>query len=67
MIQIQINGEVIKIAAHSTISEMLKILHRENDKIAVALNNKVVTKSEWIHTELKESDNITIITAAYGG
>jgi sulfur carrier protein len=35
--------------------------------IAVAVNNNVVTRSEWEKHELKENDQITIIRATQGG
>lgn len=35
--------------------------------VAVAVANKMVPRSEWMATELKESDSVVIIKAACGG
>ncbi len=35
--------------------------------IAVAINNQVISKSNWAVTTLKENDKIIIITATAGG
>jgi sulfur carrier protein len=35
--------------------------------IAVAVNDLIIKKNEWIFYELKENDNIELITAMQGG
>lgn len=35
--------------------------------VAVALNNAIVRRDAWASTELKDGDDVVIITAAYGG
>ena len=35
--------------------------------IAIAVNQTVISKSEWSKTQLKENDNIAIIKATQGG
>ena len=35
--------------------------------VAVAVNNKVVRKSQWDETPLKQGDRILVITAVCGG
>lgn len=55
----------------STSSNLLALLE-ELEKatktgIAVAINNKIITKSAWAHTPIVENDKITIITATQGG
>ncbi len=35
--------------------------------IAVAVNQQVVPRTEWINTELKENDQVLIIRATQGG
>ncbi|MBL7893552.1 MAG: sulfur carrier protein ThiS [Bacteroidia bacterium] len=39
----------------------------EKQGIAVAVNNNVVSKTNWNKYELKENDKITIIRATQGG
>lgn len=35
--------------------------------IAVALNNAIVPRSQWLHSMLKQNDQVLIITATKGG
>lgn len=35
--------------------------------IAVAVNNKVVSKTQWTNHQLQDQDHVTIITATQGG
>ncbi len=35
--------------------------------IAVAVNNTVVSKSQWANHQLQDQDHVTIITATQGG
>lgn len=35
--------------------------------VAVAVNQQVIPKSDWINTELKENDQVIIIRATQGG
>lgn len=37
------------------------------DGMAVALDNKVITKADWSGTYLKERDKLLILTATQGG
>lgn len=51
--------------------KLFKLLSRlnlsEKQGIAVAVNNAVVSKTNWNNYELKENDKITIIRATQGG
>ena len=51
--------------------KLLSLLARlnlsEKQGIAVAVNNSVVSKTNWDNYELKENDKITIIRATQGG
>lgn len=35
--------------------------------VALAVNNKIVPRTDWTETALNEGDNVTIIKAAFGG
>ncbi|MDD4209904.1 MAG: sulfur carrier protein ThiS [Bacteroidales bacterium] len=63
-----VNDNPLFIEEGATMLSALKVLKREDDKkMAVALNNKVISKSVWDTTVLHEGDKIVIIKAAYGG
>lgn len=50
-----------------TLCNLLKEQNIKPEGIAVAINNKIISKSDWAETTLCESDKITVIQATYGG
>lgn len=67
--KIWVNQKEHQCASNST--TLLQLLE-ELDKatktgIAVAINNKIITKSAWSNTSIVADDKITIITATQGG
>ena len=63
---IKLNGEKLETNSNN-ISDFL-IEHSINTKgIAVAINNCVVNRELWEQTQLKDNDEVVIISAAYGG
>ena len=49
------------------ISKLLECKNIALSGTAVALNNKLIRHSEWDTTSLNEGDELTIISAAFGG
>ncbi|MFK7899493.1 MAG: sulfur carrier protein ThiS [Cyclobacteriaceae bacterium] len=63
---VEVNKE--KIEAKSTrLHDLLEEMRISLKGIAVAINNKVVSRFEWKKTQIKENDKITIIRATQGG
>ena len=50
-----------------TLSDLAKFKNVPSQGAAVAVNDKLVKRDLWEVTKLNELDNITVITAAYGG
>jgi len=63
---ININN-VPKEITSSSLTELLQQLHITTNGIAIAINNKVVSKTNWDATQIQENDSITIIQATQGG
>lgn len=53
--------------SQTTVNQLLLMLERSSQGIAVAVNNKVVFKSKWDETNLEENDEVLIIQATCGG
>ena len=51
----------------ATLSELLAALGTPADGVAVAVNNRVVPRSEWPTTHLQAGAKITVIRAVCGG
>jgi sulfur carrier protein len=61
-----INGEQREIAA-SRVDALLSELEYEGTHFAIALNYDVLPRSRWAQTQLKNGDQIEIITPRQGG
>lgn len=65
---ININNEPVEITSESiNISALLHIRNIAEGGTAVAVNDRLVTRSSWESTKLHDGDCVTIISAAYGG
>jgi sulfur carrier protein len=63
-----VNGEPIDFQQEKPLFELLEQLQMHDKKgLAVAVNNTVVPKTNWLNYQLQESDKITIIRATQGG
>jgi len=63
-----VNGENIEFEANHPLIQLLEKLHLHEKKgLAVAVNNKVIPKSNWSVHLLDSNDKVTIIRATQGG
>ncbi len=67
--KIVLNGTEKDLDDNIYIIDLIKKFKISNDKsgVAVALNNDVISKSEWKRVKVKENDRIEIIQAVQGG
>ncbi len=65
---IYINDKAQAFDQEQTLSELFQNLNMDVAKgIAVALNNKVVPRSEWSNCKLQHNDKLLLIKATQGG
>ncbi len=62
-----VNKKQIEIETQTNIYQLLELLQVEASFCAVAIGTKVIKKTQWSETQLKEADEITIINATCGG
>lgn len=63
-----VNGENIEFEANHPLIQLLEKLQLHEKKgLAVAVNNKVIPKSNWSVHLLDSNDKVTIIRATQGG
>jgi sulfur carrier protein len=68
MIEVFVNGEIKKVQSPKVVNELLEDLQLYGRKgIAVAVNEEVLTKSQWQEVFLKPFDKVVIIKAVAGG
>ncbi len=64
--KILVNNEVTNTTC-TNVAELAVELQLPERGVALAVNNRVVPRAAWDETLLNESDNVTIIKAAFGG
>lgn len=64
--KIKINNKETEVNA-TILSELAAELSLPEKGVAVAVNNRMVTRADWNQTEVKEGDNIVVIKAVCGG
>ena len=67
MINIKVNNTFHKIQPNSTVQVVLTTLAIPDNGIAVAINQDIITKTDWGIKTLIDGDQILIITATQGG
>lgn len=65
--KITYNGADLQIPEGTTLSKLLEINKITPQGIATAVNDVVVPKTQRESLELREGDNVLIISAFYGG
>ena len=50
-----------------TVDELVQLLNLQSQNIAIAVNEKVIRKSEWITANIKNNDRVDIVKAVGGG
>lgn len=67
LIQIKLNGETEQIKSNLTISSFLTEQGYKTDKVAVAINQDFIPRSQHQNTLIKQDDAIEIVAPMQGG
>lgn len=65
--KVQVNNKEVEIAHNSTLTQLIAQLELPVQGIAIAVNNQLISRTEWERFSLHENDNLVIIKAACGG
>lgn len=65
--QIIVNGQNYQVEDRSTLHDLINELKCQNSNIAIAINQKLVPRSDYPYVWLAENDKIEIVTAFQGG
>ena len=63
---IKINNKETEVKATS-LQELATEISLPEKGVAVAVNNRMVTRADWNHTAINDDDNIVVIKAVCGG
>ena len=67
MITVNINETFLEIDKNTNVVQLLKKTNTALNGIAVAINNKIISKTNWETQQFNNNDTILIITATQGG
>lgn len=67
MITIKVNEKQHQFKESISLQDVLERLKVTQNGIAVAINQNIISKTDWDITQLSNNDNILIITATQGG
>ena len=62
----KINNKETEVKATS-LQELATEISLPEKGVAVAVNNRMVTRADWNHTAINDGDNIVVIKAVCGG
>ena len=65
--KVLVNNKEQEVTSDPSVSTLAQSLQLPEKGIAIAVNNRMVSRTEWDGFVLKENDNIVIIKAACGG
>ena len=65
--KVQVNNKEVELIPNSTLTQLTTQLELPVQGIAIAVNNKMIPRTEWERFVLHENDNLVIIKAACGG
>ena len=68
-VALSVNGRPLRLAAGSTIADLVLQVTEEDDPkgVAVAVDRCVVPRSEWATTPARAGSLVEVVTAAAGG
>ena len=67
MLKIVVNGEAQEIAEGATVADLIRLLARAPERVAVELNREVLRRALWAETVLGEGDRVEVVHFVGGG
>ena len=65
--KVLVNNKETELAQESSISDLATQLQLSSQGVAIAVNNRMIPRSEWPTHMLQANDSLVIIKAACGG
>lgn len=65
--KIQVNNKEMEVAFPFTLDQLIRSLELPEKGIAVAVNNRMIPRTDWAACALQENDSVVAIRAACGG
>lgn len=65
--KVLVNNKETELAEGSTVADLARQLELPAQGVAIALHNRMVTRTQWEEQTLQPDDSLVIIKAACGG
>jgi sulfur carrier protein len=66
-IQVTVNGERRGVRPQTTLEELVAMVTELATGVAAAVNGEVVPRRSWPGTQLRDGDQVEVVTAVQGG
>lgn len=64
---IKVNNKMVTVPEGSSLFQLAQTLELPEKGVAVAVNNQMVSRADWLDKKLAENDQVVVIKAACGG
>ena len=64
---IKVNNKMVTVPEGSSLFQLAQTLELPEQGVAVAVNNQMVPRADWLDKKLAENDQVVVIKAACGG
>lgn len=64
---IKVNNKMVTVPEGSSLFQLAQTLEFPEKGVAVAVNNQMVPRADWLDKKLAENDQVVVIKAACGG
>lgn len=65
--KIDVNEKCVELNEKSNIEQLLALLDSPLKGSAIAVNQKIISRSEWANYQLQENDQVSLFQAIAGG
>jgi len=65
--KITVNEKVVEVIDNANIEQLLSVLDSPLKGSAIAVNQKIIRRNDWLTYQLQEDDNVSLFQAIAGG
>jgi sulfur carrier protein len=66
-INVTVNGQRREVAAETTVGELVAAVTELATGVAAAVNGEIVPRRRWPGTQIRDGDQVEVVTAVQGG
>ena len=66
-VNVNVNEQLVELDEQSNIEQLLAVLESPLKGSAIAVNQKIISRSEWATFKLQENDHVSLFQAIAGG